>query len=158
MDAAADSLTLAAALVGAVLAGVYFAFDVLVMPALRRRPTAEAVLAMQEINRAALRPGFQVIFFGSAVLAAAAAVLEVITANSATTLTRLSGDALILAAFVITVAVNVPRNNAIAALDPHGEVTPGSWRELERGWSTANRLRTIVAFVGAAALVPTLLL
>lgn len=153
MDAA-SALTFGSAFFALVLGGVYLAFDVMVMPALRRRPSAEAIAAMQEINRRALRPGFMLLFFGSALLAVAATVAELLAADGATSPTRVIGNALVFLAFVLTIAVNVPRNNAIEALDP--AASAGRWPALERVWSIGNRLRLAVALTGAAVLFATL--
>jgi uncharacterized membrane protein len=57
----------------AVVGGFYLAFSAVVMPALRRRPAAEAVATMVAINDKAVRPPFMVLFFGT--FAACAAVV-----------------------------------------------------------------------------------
>jgi uncharacterized membrane protein len=156
MDAASAALTFASAFFALALSGVYLAFDLLVMPALRTRPVAESVAAMQEVNRRALRPAFQVLFFASALLALAAGVTSGIAAEGAVSATRVIGNALVFLGFVITVGVNVPRNNAVAALDAVGPGTAERWRALERGWSAGNRWRFAVSLAGAAMLLSTL--
>lgn len=155
METAAAALTVGSALFGAVMAGVYVGFDVIVMPGLRRLPAPAAVRAMQRINRAAVGPGFMVFFFGSAILAVAALVVASI-ASGPDTFTRLLGNVLIASGLVTTIAINVPRNNAIDALDPDAAGTPERWSSLESGWRFGNRLRGATALAGAVALLLTL--
>jgi uncharacterized membrane protein len=59
-------LTLCSALGSGLMAGVFFAFSTFVMRALARRPFAEGIEAMQEINRTVLNPWFLGVFFGTA--------------------------------------------------------------------------------------------
>lgn len=156
MEVVAELLTLYSALIGAVVAGIYFSFDLMVLPALRRRPAPDAVRTMQEINRAAVTASFMVFFFGSALLAVAAIVTALIVGGP-DTIVRVFGNALIAVGFFSTIALNVPRNNAIAALDPDAPDTPARWARLERGWILGNRLRGATAFAGALGLLLSLL-
>lgn len=156
MDAA-NGLTAATAVAGAVMAGVYLGFDTIVMPGLRRQPASAAVRSMQAINRAAVRPGFMLWFFGSAVLAVVALVVELLSgAGGAATIVRVLGDALVAVGFLVTVVVNVPRNAAVDGLDPDADATPARWRTLERGWVAGNRVRGLAALAGAVLLAASL--
>ena len=56
------------------MAGVFFAFSVAVMPGLRRLAPSDGIAAMQAINRSILNPVFMVVFVGTALVAAALAV------------------------------------------------------------------------------------
>ena len=60
--------TVAAAVGCALVAGLLFAFSTSVMPALRRRPAAEGITAMQTINSTILNPLFGLVFGGTTVL------------------------------------------------------------------------------------------
>ena len=65
----------ATALVGAAaMGGVFGAFSTFVMPALGRLVPAEAITAMQAINRAAPTPLFMIPLFGTAALGVGLAV------------------------------------------------------------------------------------
>ena len=150
-------LTAVTAVAGGVTAGVYIGFDTIVMPGLRQRPAAEAVRAMQAINRSAVRPGFMVWFTGSALVAVATILVLLVSGMSPTmTVVRVAGAALVAAGFVVTAAVNVPRNNAIDALDADAATTADRWRTLERGWVHGNRVRGLAALAGAALLTGSL--
>lgn len=62
-------LTTAVAAVGSgIIGGVFFAFSVVVMPALRHAPTPVGVRSMQAINRAAVHPPLMIALFGTAIV------------------------------------------------------------------------------------------
>jgi uncharacterized membrane protein len=135
-----------AAGVGSALAGgFYFAFSAVVIPALRRRPAHEAAAIMVAINDAAIRPPFMVVFFGTAAACGGAAVAA-IADPQAYTLLRLAGSAAYLAGWVLTMAVNVPHNNRLAADGVR------HWPAFDQSWTPANHVRAILSVLGAAAL------
>lgn len=74
------------------------------------------------------------------------------------TVAGVSGAALSLAGFLVTVAYNVPRNDLVAALDPASLVDQTRWLDLARGWTAANGLRCGLSVVGAALLGARVLL
>jgi uncharacterized membrane protein len=118
--------------------GVFVAFSVAVMPALRRRPAAEAVAMMQEVNRVIVGPLFLLLFFGTGVLGVVAAVLD---------LRYAPGAALyVVGALGLTVAVNVPLNNR---LDAEGEPV---WERYLSRWTVWNHVRALAATGAAVAL------
>jgi hypothetical protein len=84
-------LTTLAALGCAVLAGVFIAFSTLVMKALGRVPAPQGILAMQEINRAALTPAFMVLFLGTTLLCGLLTVWSFLLWGSGSALLLLAG-------------------------------------------------------------------
>ena len=76
IDGLPRSLTIAAAVSTALVGGVLFGFSSFVMPALRRLPPRDGLVAMQSINRAApASPAFMLALMGTAVLCVALAVM-----------------------------------------------------------------------------------
>lgn len=61
----------------ALMAGIYFAFSAFVMRSLDEFGVAEAMRAMQSINRVILRSPFLPIFFATSILSAALAAIAV---------------------------------------------------------------------------------
>lgn len=151
-----DTLAAAAALLGAAMGGVYFGFSLLVMPGLSRSPDDAALRVMQQINRS-IRPVFLLLFLGSALVAAASAVAELVAWQGAVSAWRLVGDVLIVAHFVITGAVHIPRNTAVDRLSPDDVEAQRTWRTTARQWTIGNHVRGWSAFLGAAILIATLL-
>ncbi|ACZ20333.1 predicted integral membrane protein [Sanguibacter keddieii DSM 10542] len=154
---------LLAACGAAVTGGVYLAFSAMVMPALRSRPAADAIATMQQVNLAAVRPPFMVVFFGAAASAVVVVVVEVVRARGdgavgLGTVVGVAGAALSLAGFVVTVTYNVPRNDLVAGLDPSSAAGQARWLTLAREWTGANTLRGALSVLGAALLGTRVLL
>ncbi|GAA1496224.1 DUF1772 domain-containing protein [Paeniglutamicibacter kerguelensis] len=144
------ALTAASAVCAGVAGGVYFAFTVIVMPALRTLPAAESVTAMQRINDSAVRKPFMAVFFGGAAASAGVLVADLTTGGTASN--RFAGAALALVSFGVTVARNVPLNNTIARVAPDSLESAAQWMAFDRSWSRSNLVR------GSAAIAATILL
>jgi uncharacterized membrane protein len=106
-------LTFAAAIGSGLIGGVFFAFSTFVMRALWRRPPAEGIAAMQAINVAVINPAFLGVFLATALISVIVAVGTLVRWERAGTVWLLAGSALyVLGTFVVTVAFNVPLNDA----------------------------------------------
>ncbi|WP_262852621.1 anthrone oxygenase family protein [Mumia quercus] len=140
------------ALVGAgVMSGVYVAFSVMVMPSLDRRPPTEAVGFMQETNRFAVRPGFQLAFSGTAVVSLVAALLAVLEGGDGRWWTVAAALAY-LASVVLTGTFHVPRNNALDRVDASTVPAAGNaWASYARPWTQANHLRALMCVASVVA-------
>ena len=134
-------------------AGVFFAFSSSVMSGLRRLPPAQGVAAMQSINVTAVRPAFMTALFGTAVGCLTVCGVAVRGERTTTTVLALTGAALYLVGTIgVTIAANVPRNDTLAALDPHAPGTPAAWVTYLDSWTAWNSLRTVAALAAAVAL------
>jgi len=143
-------LAVAAGAGSAVSGGVYLAFSVMVMPALRRRPAEEAISTMVLINEKAVRAPFMVLFFGTAAACAAVVVAAAADPQAQHPL-RVAGAAAHLAGWVSTMVVNVPLNNRLSV---NGTAQPGQrWDSYQRSWTRANHLRTALSIAGAVGLL-----
>lgn len=131
-------LTVAIVLSG-LSAGLFATFSYAVMPGLRRTEDATFVQSMRAINIAILNPVFAVVFVGAAV-AAVAAVASGWSGDARPWL--VAGVALyVVGAFVVTGAVNVPRNDALEA----GATSAASLREqFESTWVAWNHVRSLL--------------
>ncbi|MGC1208880.1 MAG: anthrone oxygenase family protein [Ornithinimicrobium sp.] len=119
------------------MAGLYFAFAVAVMPALHRLGDAAFVETMNRINVSIVNPIFLLIFFAAPVLAVVAAVLV----RSPVVYTA---AALGVGTLLITLVANVPLNNKLAA--------GASRADFESLWVLFNDLRTITS-IGSLVLL-----
>lgn len=139
------------AAVGAALAtGVYANFSARVMPRLSRRPVAEAIDTMQRFNARALRAPFMTVFFGSAALSAAAAIVAVHTQRSAGL--ACLGAGLYWSGFLLTVGYNVPRNERLARVAPDAPQSGPEWSRYQREWTRANSLRAWLSLASTGCL------
>ena len=147
-----DGVSAITAVGAAVTGGVFLAFSVMVMPALRRRPAAEAIGVMQEINVAAVRPPFMAVLFGTAAASVALIVLQI--ANPAADAAQhLSGAALYLASVLLTIVFHVPRNNVLARLNPAAAESAAAWTTLAAQWTRGNHVRALLGIAAALALL-----
>src|SRR5262245_154291 len=112
-------LTLVAALGCGLVAGGFFAFSSVVMRALARRPIAEGMAAMQSINIVVLGSWFIATFLGTAVVCGLALVICLLRWNDPGSAWLLAGSLLYLVGSLgVTIAFNVPRNEALARAAP----------------------------------------
>ena len=142
-----DGLTLLAALGCGLIAGAFFAFSSFVMKALDRIDPAQGMSAMQSINVVVLNPVFLGVFMGTA---AVCVLLAILRWNDPYTL---AGCLLYgIGTFGVTIAFNVPRNNALAKIDPSQPGAVEAWRGYVVSWTRWNHVRTLAALAAAAAL------
>jgi uncharacterized membrane protein len=131
------------------MAGVFFAFSIAIMPALRRVPATQAIAVMQVTNRAIVNPVFLLVFLGTALLNLGALPMAWWVGSLGLALSALI---YLLGALAVTVAGNIPRNNALDRLDPLAPTAPGLWARYLREWTLLNHVRTLAATVSLAAL------
>jgi len=54
--------------------------------------------------------------------------------------------------FLVTMVFNVPRNNALAAVDPASAAGARLWQEYVTGWTAWNHVRAAACLAAAALL------
>ncbi len=129
-------LTVATALASALMAGVFFAFSSFVMPALGRIPPPEAIRAMQRINIDVFHWSFVVAFFGTPIACVALAVQAIGHWHDPGALYGAAGCTVYLVgSLLVTAACNVPRNNALAAVDADAPDAAREWDRFALGWT-----------------------
>ena len=146
-------LTLLAALGCAMMAGVFFAFSGFVMKALARLQPAQGVAAMQAINVAAVTPAFMAALFGTAVACGVLAAWALFAWDERFAPYLLVGSALYLVGTILlTIAYHVPRNEALARVEPHCADAESHWTRYLSGWTVWNHVRAAAALAAAATL------
>ncbi|MBW4518466.1 MAG: DUF1772 domain-containing protein [Scytolyngbya sp. HA4215-MV1] len=151
------ALKLFATLGCGLMAGVFFAFSTFVMSALSRLQPPQGIAAMQSINIMVINPLFMMVFLGAAV----ACIFLVLTSlgrwHQPSTLYLLCGSLLYLVGTVlVTIACNVPMNEALAKLDPASADSASFWAKYQIDWTFWNHIRTSAALAAAAALTLSL--
>ena len=127
------------------------------MQALARLPPAQGIAAMQSINVAAITPVFMGALFGTAALCAVLAVVALSMWGEPGAAWVLVGGLLYLVgAIAVTMAFNVPRNNALAAVVPESAEGAGLWARYVTEWTAWNHVRTGACLAAAAALTMAL--
>jgi uncharacterized membrane protein len=146
-------LTLVSALGCGLMAGFFFAFSACVMNALAHLPPAQGIAAMQAINVAVLNRFFFAGFFGTAAACLLLAVYSLLMWHQPGAINRLVGSALYLVGTIlVTIVFNVPRNDALAAVDPASPNGESLWADYLISWTAWNHVRTAAAVAAAASL------
>jgi uncharacterized membrane protein len=146
-------LTLVTALACGLVAGFFFAFSATVMKALARRPAGEGLAAMQSINVVVINPLVMGALFGTALACAVLVVAAFFELGEPYAVYLLVGGLLYLAGVVLlTIAYHVPRNEAMAKLDPNSPEAASQWDRYVKSWTAANHVRTIAPLASAALL------
>lgn len=157
LDRLVSLSTLVAALGAGLVAGTFFAFSTFIMPALSRLAPAEGVAAMQSINVTVFSRVFMSVFLGTAALALALAVSALAAWHRPGSALQIGGAlAYLVGSLGVTVAANVPRNEAIARLAPPSTEAIAMWPRYVAEWTTYNHARALAALASAALLIAAL--
>jgi len=151
MSPALFGVSLAAAVGAGVNGGVFFAFSSFVMPALQRLPDAQGIAAMQSVNVTAVRPVFMSVLFGTAALCLVLIAWAIVSWDGSSPWLIAGGALFLLGVIAVTIAGNVPINDAVAALDPHAAGAARAWDDHARDWTLWNHVRTVAGAAAAAA-------
>jgi uncharacterized membrane protein len=150
-------LTLVTALGCGLVAGFFFAFSTCVMKALARLPAAQGMAAMQSINVVVINRLVMAALFGTALACAVLVVGAFVEWGEAYAVYLLLGGLLYLVgAIVVTIAYHVPRNDALATVDPNAPDAERTWNRYVRTWTVGNHVRTIATLASAALLTVAL--
>jgi len=145
-------LTVIAALGCGLIAGVFYAFSVMVMRSLAQLPEQHGVAAMQAINVAALRPVFLWVFTGTAAVCAAVVVGSLVDWDDASPYLVVGGLLYLVGSFGLTVGYHVPRNEALDRVEPTSLDAPRHWNRYVRDWTMGNHVRGAASLAAAALL------
>ncbi|XXY50257.1 anthrone oxygenase family protein [Sorangium sp. So ce269] len=146
-------LTVGSTLGCGLIAGVFFAFSSFVMPALAKLPPAQGVAAMQSINVVVLNRSFLGVFVGTAGACLILAVVSLFSWSEAGSRLRAAGSALyVIGTFLVTMARNVPLNDALARVSPEAAAAAETWSRYVPAWTAWNTVRALAALASAALL------
>lgn len=145
------TLVFAAAIGCGLVGGIFFAFSSFVMPALGRLPSDQGIAAMNSINVTVINPTFFLAFFGTGLLCL------LLVAGSYVWWDQMSGKLILIAGLIylagcigVTIAFNVPLNNALAAVPAATSEAAALWSHYLDRWTTWNTVRTVACVVSAA--------
>ena len=148
MEISLKSLTLfTAVFLTGLSAGLFYAWQVSVIPGTRKVVDLTYLESMQSINRAILNPAFFLIFIGSP-LALAISTIQQFHSGMGFWLLLAAAVTYVLGTFGVTAFGNVPLNDALDALEiaELGELEIGRFRKAyEQKWNRLHLIRTVFA-------------
>jgi len=151
----------ASAIVTAATGGLFYAFSTFVMRGLDRTEPLDAITAMRGMNaEAQTNVPFLALFLGSAALALGVGIAAAFHLRAPGAGWILAGSFLGVVAFVVTVAFNIPLNNALDRLDPAALSVADAareWRAYLAPWTNWNHVRTVAPLLGSAFVLVGLL-
>jgi uncharacterized membrane protein len=149
-------LAFVAAMGCGIVGGIFYAFSSFVMRALGRLPPDHGAAAMKSINMAVINPVFMIAFMGTALVSLVLAGLSLPLLDTHPGRLALGGSVFYVAGcFGVTMAFNVPLNNALARAAPDQE--PAVWDRYLRVWTAWNTVRTAASTLASALLVAALM-
>ena len=159
-DVLREAVLIAATLTMGLMAGVFGIYSNAIMPGLRRTDDRTFVTAFQSIDRAIINPAFMATFLGALLLTALAALLHLAGEGRSLLPWIVVALVLYLVVFVVTIRVNVPRNNEIKAageVDSLGDLQSVRERFDEARWVRWNHLRAFASILAFGLLAWTLI-
>ena len=129
------ALFVLALLAGALIAGFFYTFSILIMPALATADAGTAIVAMQKINLSVRTPLFAFAFFGAPALALLVAMFAGLAGHRSA------------AWLAVTMLVNVPLNEALAPVAASGPTAAATWAGYDARWTPWNHVRAVGAAV-----------
>lgn len=156
----ATALILVSTILLGLMAGLFFAFDVSVMPGLAKADDRTYVTAMQNFNAAIDgNPLFGMAFMIALLLPVVSAILEYRKGRRNVAVWVAVGAVLYFVVLMITFSVNIPLNNELADAGNAAKMTDFSIVDkFKTTWVTTNILRTLLSTVALTALSRALVL
>lgn len=145
------SLSIFASMIGSgVLAGIFFSWSNLVMPAPGRIPAPAGIAAMNATNEVVQNPLFFLFFLGVPLLGVVLAVYAGMNLGQNGSLALIVGAILVVVGmFGVTMLGNVPMNEALARLDPDSTAAAEYWQVVLDRWTFWNHVRTLACLAAA---------
>lgn len=141
-------LTVLSVLVSGGVFGFFYTWSFVVIRGLGLAEPRGAITTMQAINANIVEGWFAVLFFGTPVITALAAVVAWYAGRRDTAVALgLAAVVYLLGCFSVTVVCNIPLNNALALLDAQTVANPAAaWAGFAGPWTVWNHVRTAACF------------
>ena len=150
MNLLTTTAIISAALGCAVIGGIFFAFSNFIMKALARIGSDAGIAAMQSINVTVLNKWFLGVFTGTAVISLLLAGYAITNWDTSPAPWLLGGSvAYVVGCWALTIAGNVPLNNALANASPQSSDSIAIWQHYLKRWTALNSQRALGSVVAA---------
>ena len=156
-DRMQNILILISALGCGLIAGVFFAFSSFIMGALGKLPPGQGIAAMQSINVVVINPLSLGVLFGTAALALFLGFWATRHLGDPGAVRVVAGAGLyVIGTVLVTMAFNVPLNNALATVDPASGEGAAVWADYLRNWTNWIHVRGLAALAASGAFISAL--
>jgi uncharacterized membrane protein len=146
-----DVATLFSLVGSGLIAGVFFIFSVCIMRVLGSQPPAQGIATMQAISVVIINPWFMTVFLGTAILSVYLIVAALVGAHGAGGPVVIAASlAYVAGSVLVTMAFNVPRNDALVAVSPDSAAAARLWVDYLSSWTAWNHVRTIASGLATA--------
>ncbi|MEO0688140.1 MAG: anthrone oxygenase family protein [Cyanobacteria bacterium J06649_11] len=150
-------LMLVTAIGTGVSGGIFYAFSTFVMKALGQQPPTGGIATMQSINITVINPLFMLVFLGTGVACILITIFLLFNWHQPGTIYWLLGSLLYLIGTIgVTVAFNIPLNDALAVVAPNSTEGITLWKRFLTDWTFWNHVRTAAAILASALLTISL--
>ena len=157
VERAMHAATIATAIGAGLTAGIFLAFSCFIMAALGRIEPRSGIAAMQAINVAVINPLFMLVFMGTGVVAIGLAAGALAGWSGGQGMLLLAASGLYVVGCVgVTMALNVPLNNALAAVAADSDAGAELWARYLRDWTFWNHVRTLASLAASILFVVVL--
>ncbi|QSB03954.1 DUF1772 domain-containing protein [Natronoglycomyces albus] len=136
---------LTAMLTSGLLAGLFYAYSISVMPGLGRADDTSFIVSFQGINEAIINGWFMASFIGGPLLTIVAIGSHIPGEHRDLLPWLVAAAAAHVSTFVITGRVNVPLNNALAAAGEDSTPHSQARERFETRWNRWNNVRTLTS-------------
>lgn len=146
--------TLLAAIASGLVGGVFLAFSSFIMSGLARLPAAQGIAAMQSINVTVLSSAFIAMFLLTAIASVGLAIGGLATWDKPGSALLIGGSVIYLVGAIgVTMVFNVPRNDALAAIEPTSPEGAALWSSYLSSWAAWNHVRMLASLGSCVAFV-----
>jgi uncharacterized membrane protein len=154
MELARELTLLAATITVGLVAGVFFAYAVAVMPGLGETDDRTFVGAFQAMDRAIINPVFMAAFVGALAITGVTGALHLAEEARDVLPWIVVAFVLYLVVFIVTVGINVPLNDAIKAAGRPDNIDVAAVRARfhEARWAGWNIVRTVLTTASSSCL------
>lgn len=136
------------------MAGIYFAFSVVIMKLLAELPTISGAKVMNKINDVILNTVFMPLFFLSTLLCVGVIIWSLTSWHEGRSVLEVSAAFIyIIGMFGVTAFGNVPLNNKLKRSERNEETLALVWKEYLHKWTKLNHLRAISCVVSTVMLI-----
>jgi len=140
-----------AALLLALISGVFLAFSDFIMRSLRAASSTSGIEAMQQINRKVYSSVFLVWLLGMAPVATLLSAYAFVFVDGPASMWWVAGGAFyVIGTFLVTVLSNVPMNKRLDPMTPDGAMAQSYWGTYATFWTLWNHVRTVASAIAAA--------